>query len=129
AYVLLHDLPVTPTPGRYLSSAQLGSLDDAPAPTLYSLSLHDALPIFDAHDGAIQIEYALAFLQDGKNPYAERYDDAPFKYINLLDRKSTRLNSSHVKSSYAGFCLKKKNSTTRRAASAAPQQGVRMQDT
>src|SRR5690606_41506786 len=27
---------------------------------------------------------------------------------NLLDRKSTRLNSSHVKNSYAVFCLKKK---------------------
>src|SRR5690606_42152937 len=27
----------------------------------------------------------------------------------LPDRKSTRLNSSHVKSSYAVFCLKKKN--------------------
>src|SRR5690606_41288977 len=30
------------------------------------------------------------------------------------DRKSTRLNSSHVKSSYAGFCLKKKNTRNRR---------------
>src|SRR5690606_41433999 len=29
-------------------------------------------------------------------------------FINLLDRKSTRLNSSHVKISYAVFCLKKK---------------------
>src|SRR5436309_8781082 len=28
------------------------------------------------------------------------------------DRKSTRLNSSHVKNSYAGFCLKKKNIMT-----------------
>src|SRR5690606_40293090 len=28
---------------------------------------------------------------------------------NILDRKSTRLNSSHVKISYAVFCLKKKN--------------------
>src|SRR6202044_2598333 len=27
----------------------------------------------------------------------------------LVDRKSTRLNSSHVKISYAGFCLKKQN--------------------
>src|SRR5690625_5845408 len=27
----------------------------------------------------------------------------------LLDRKSTRLNSSHVAISYAGFCLRKKN--------------------
>src|SRR5690606_41400685 len=30
-------------------------------------------------------------------------------HINFLDRKSTRLNSSHVKISYAVFCLKKKN--------------------
>src|SRR5690606_39626398 len=29
--------------------------------------------------------------------------------VALLDRKSTRLNSSHVKISYAVFCLKKKN--------------------
>src|SRR5690606_41193030 len=28
---------------------------------------------------------------------------------DIPDRKSTRLNSSHVKNSYAGFCLKKKN--------------------
>src|SRR5690625_5376557 len=31
------------------------------------------------------------------------------KTRNLLDRKSTRLNSSHVAISYAVFCLKKKN--------------------
>src|SRR5436309_8385087 len=31
-------------------------------------------------------------------------------WFNLLDRKSTRLNSSHVKISYAVFCLKKKKS-------------------
>src|SRR5690606_40840554 len=31
------------------------------------------------------------------------------------DRKSTRLNSSHVKSSYAVFCLKKKNQTSKQA--------------
>src|SRR5690606_42110346 len=30
-------------------------------------------------------------------------------FIDTLDRKSTRLNSSHVKISYAVFCLKKKN--------------------
>src|SRR5690606_39801963 len=33
----------------------------------------------------------------------------------LQDRKSTRLNSSHVKISYAVFCLKKKTNITRRA--------------
>src|SRR5690606_41863273 len=32
--------------------------------------------------------------------------------VRILDRKSTRLNSSHVKISYAVFCLKKKNMTT-----------------
>src|SRR5690606_39823951 len=31
--------------------------------------------------------------------------------LAMLDRKSTRLNSSHVKISYAGFCLKKKTKT------------------
>src|SRR5690625_6458525 len=32
-------------------------------------------------------------------------------FVGLLDRKSTRLNSSHVASSYAVFCLKKKKTT------------------
>src|SRR5690606_40311388 len=32
--------------------------------------------------------------------------------LNIQDRKSTRLNSSHVKISYAVFCLKKKNTAT-----------------
>src|SRR5690606_40818484 len=31
--------------------------------------------------------------------------------VSIADRKSTRLNSSHVKTSYAVFCLKKKNSS------------------
>src|SRR5690606_39800764 len=34
--------------------------------------------------------------------------------VTRLDRKSTRLNSSHVKTSYAVFCLKKKNTKARR---------------
>src|SRR5699024_3322906 len=41
---------------------------------------------------------------------AERLREAAF----LLDRKSTRLNSSHVSSSYAVFCLKKKKEATQR---------------
>src|SRR5690625_6972534 len=32
--------------------------------------------------------------------------------LGQVDRKSTRLNSSHVAISYAVFCLKKKNDTT-----------------
>src|SRR3712207_8971784 len=34
-----------------------------------------------------------------------------FSYLGVLDRKSTRLNSSHANISYAVFCLKKKNDT------------------
>src|SRR5690625_6236275 len=39
---------------------------------------------------------------------------------NFLDRKSTRLNSSHVAISYAVFCLKKKNKYTRIELSITP---------
>src|SRR5699024_12112641 len=66
----------------------------APAPTqLYTLSLHDALPISHCRT----LAYAT-----GPNP--SRATDP----LNRTDRKSTRLNSSHVSISYAVFCLKKK---------------------
>src|SRR5690606_39589205 len=39
------------------------------------------------------------------------------KPLALIDRKSTRLNSSHVKISYAVFCLKTKNTKTERSCS------------
>src|SRR6202011_5571539 len=64
------------------------------APTeIYTLSLHDALPI----------SYLL-----GQEEYADR-ESYPFPSLVLLDldRKSTRLNSSHRCISYAVFCLKK----------------------
>src|SRR5438874_10712609 len=43
----------------------------------------------------------------------DRADDEQVIAI-LVDRKSTRLNSSHVENSYAVFCLKKKNTVARR---------------
>src|SRR5207249_10604759 len=43
--------------------------------------------------------------------YATRYDAETGLRLRNLDRKSTRLNSSHVSISYAVFCLKKKNKT------------------
>src|SRR3989442_3093804 len=43
---------------------------------------------------------------------AEVYSSAPPARSLLEDRKSTRLNSSHVRISYAVFCLKKKTLTT-----------------
>src|SRR5256885_13147572 len=43
---------------------------------------------------------------------------------SLLDRKSTRLNSSHLVISYAVFCLKKKNSQVQILPHASPRQRV-----
>src|SRR5437660_3987323 len=70
-----------------------------PATTeIYTLSLHDALPIcIDAFDRG-----GLHRGGDGRRAGAERKASAS------RDRKSTRLNSSHVAISYAVFCLKKK---------------------
>src|SRR2546430_6562037 len=39
------------------------------------------------------------------------HDEAPFSQVGIVDRKSTRLNSSHSQISYAVFCLKKKTKT------------------
>src|SRR2546430_9107789 len=72
--------------------------NDTATTEIYTLSLHDALPISNKH----------FFIKDAKNPYVE---DKPFTWIqgDQVDRKSTRLNSSHSQISYAVFCLKKKN--------------------
>src|SRR5262245_62418945 len=40
------------------------------------------------------------------------------------DRKSTRLNSSHLGISYAVFCLKKKKKSYRNATYGTPQPGI-----
>src|SRR5438876_11004905 len=69
------------------------------APTeIYTLSLHDALPIL------IPVYLrAEAYLGAKRGPQAA----AEFQKL-VEDRKSTRLNSSHPSISYAVFCLKKK---------------------
>src|SRR5439155_13513801 len=99
----------------------------APAPTLiYTLSLHDALPILlpavsieplpeislvvvqtDADERDAEIRRALDVIA-GEDAETARVDRNRFVEAELGDRKSTRLNSSHVASSYAVFCLKKK---------------------
>src|SRR5262245_65941064 len=69
---------------------------NVPATTeIYTLSLHDALPISERRLRARHHRNAVARL--------ERLGDA-----QGADRKSTRLNSSHLGISYAVFCLKKK---------------------
>src|SRR5690349_22049005 len=77
----------------------------ATAPTeIYTLSLHDALPIcwvMMAFKSA-QVAGVPASLESRFKRGRHARQQAPG------DRKSTRLNSSHVEISYAVFCLKKK---------------------
>src|SRR5690349_25020779 len=71
--------------------------NDTATTEIYTLSLHDALPICVDRAGA----HALAQVFDGKQT-------GELLRSPGQDRKSTRLNSSHVEISYAVFCLKKK---------------------
>src|SRR5207249_9495744 len=90
----------------------------AVAPQIYTLSLHDALPI-SPRPGRPR---SAARSRRGPAPAARGADAASapaagagpltsaFASARLVgDRKSTRLNSSHVSISYAVFCLKKQN--------------------
>src|SRR5204862_6108553 len=73
----------------------------AAATEFYTLSLHDALPICVLAAGRLRHVCVLA------RPRALDEVGRPGPH-RLEDRKSTRLNSSHVEISYAVFCLKKK---------------------
>src|SRR5947209_14162691 len=86
----------------------------SPAPTeIYTLSLHDALPIYRlARYRAAGLDLPIISPRPaGPDPRASVLDT-----IRALaptgDRKSTRLNSSHANISYAVFCLKKKKRST-----------------
>src|SRR3712207_8509496 len=87
---------------------------DTATTEIYTLSLHDALPIFGAEGiGLCRTEHMffdaerivavremiLADTGDGRRQALAK--------ILPIDRKSTRLNSSHANISYAVFCLKK----------------------
>src|SRR5438874_13372710 len=87
---------------RFLSTALFLFFFNDPATTeIYTLSLHDALPIFVA-----ELRETLLGERTGERRVPRRVD--PLVTPPELDRKSTRLNSSHVEISYAVFCLKKK---------------------
>src|SRR3712207_6907284 len=93
--------------------------NDTATTEIYTLSLHDALPIFPILQRLAQagsylprsLELLLTY------PFPKTVTDGIFgDYTGLrvtldaerTDRKSTRLNSSHANISYAVFCLKKK---------------------
>src|SRR5438445_6430686 len=84
--------------------------NDTATTEIYTLSLHDALPISlvraleaEALDGLVVTSHANIRYLTGFS------GSAAVEWLLLdLDRKSTRLNSSHANISYAVFCLKKK---------------------
>src|SRR5437773_12199843 len=67
--------------------------NDTATTEIYTLSLHDALPIWSGPVLVDQVRWPL---------------NAACHRPHSTDRKSTRLNSSHITISYAVFCLKKK---------------------
>src|SRR3712207_9200130 len=85
--------------------------NDTATTEIYTLSLHDALPIW-APPGGIDSwkHHLLPALTLSLGPLAllARYTRAATLEVVGTDRKSTRLNSSHANISYAVFCLKKK---------------------
>src|SRR2546430_815853 len=50
----------------------------------------------------------VAYIAEGKKVYTANWGENKIGVIDVADRKSTRLNSSHSQISYAVFCLKKK---------------------
>src|SRR5438034_7601289 len=94
---------------RLVSSAtcflSLFFYSDTPTTEIYTLSLHDALPICEHH------QHVRARGLEAAPHFRGGAEGEPL--VRLGDRKSTRLNSSHTVISYAVFCLKKKKREAR----------------
>src|SRR2546430_8500429 len=92
--------------------------NDTATTEIYTLSLHDALPISFAGRRGLRAVLQNRNDATGQNETIEVFT-TQVRNGNLLyaigvaprDRKSTRLNSSHSQISYAVFCLKKKKKT------------------
>src|SRR3712207_7563254 len=99
------------------ASATTLFFNDAAATEIYTLSLHDALPISEVvlrlGPQAVRVDQLEAVAGPESVPLVDVAvrEDGTVRVPRpaaALDRKSTRLNSSHANISYAVFCLKKK---------------------
>src|SRR5438874_6029491 len=90
--------------------------NDTATTEIYTLSLHDALPISGKAT------------RDALAERGARHDQKPPMDLRPQaecgDRKSTRLNSSHVEISYAVFCLKKKKKKKKIAEKKAQRKNI-----
>src|SRR3712207_7575344 len=87
--------------------------NDTATTEIYTLSLHDALPILGGTFEGVYDLVANRLNLPAKND-SGHFEGESLQFSGLddpglrEDRKSTRLNSSHANISYAVFCLKKK---------------------
>src|SRR2546430_6812357 len=110
----------------HLSSLLFFFFNDTATTEIYTLSLHDALPICLGGRRGWQGRRALGqHLQRGRGgrargaaPGAEILGADRLGREGRVDRKSTRLNSSHSQNSYAVFCLEKKKKNKQTPSSA-----------
>src|SRR5438874_4055716 len=95
----------------FLTRLSLFFFNDTATTEIYTLPLHDALPISPRR-------------RTRRRPPSPRVTSRSVR-ARVGDRKSTRLNSSHVEISYAVFCLKKKKKTSRRSTGGYRYNNVR----
>src|SRR2546427_1436009 len=99
--------------------------NDTATTEIYTLSLHDALPICGAQELIDQVAVAAVdfhAIETGAHRIGRAPAEVADHVLDVLcaqcarhgDRKSTRLNSSHSQISYAVFCLKKKKKHNKR---------------
>src|SRR3712207_9372469 len=94
--------------------------NDTATTEIYTLSLHDALPILPffcrPHLGTrSSVMCSTLGSVDRDSGTGPSQAPRPHDIRKITDRKSTRLNSSHANISYAVFCLKKKKRTISRS--------------
>src|SRR3712207_9067567 len=87
--------------------------NDTATTEIYTLSLHDALPISRNFRSHATSDAPWRPLGNATTAGSGNRAQEPVQLVAVdpqqADRKSTRLNSSHANISYAVFCLKKKN--------------------
>src|SRR3712207_8646138 len=103
--------------------------NDTATTEIYTLSLHDALPIFSMACSPCSLQRSITdMMLERRNPASLRNREPIIRARGVevgfgertIDRKSTRLNSSHANISYAVFCLKKKKTHPRLVCASFP---------
>src|SRR3712207_7308314 len=100
--------------------------NDTATTEIYTLSLHDALPIWSRRAAATSPAASRARSARAPSSNGVQAGEARgwvtrqlCRVASRADRKSTRLNSSHANISYAVFCLKKKKTNTHSSSASA----------